>query len=1669
MFGFLLSRIKNPLHMTAIPKVTRVFEYLKALTQIRNPIPTQLGTYKWNLKLSDVPVHGCIDRAFQGQVNKVEGAGRLDESDSPDFVFRVKKPSLTNCPPPPIELKDWLAHSDYKNPVREPQIIPLRKEFDEDQNVLELRFDDDDKRVKAWDKWKEQWTLWAEKARQDLKAQEFFNKIYELHATIEKQPEQLELVLGDGILQYGSQGTVIHHPVLLKRCQIVFEPDIPSFSVVETAHPVELYTALFQMLPDVPAQTIHTCRQEAEEGGHHPLDFTSTQGFLRAVVARLSPWGSFDEDEVYSEKEAEEKPRIFRQPVLFLRSRSQGLVVAIDRILEELKTQADAGLEVPTSIQRIVGIDTSPLISDQETDAVSLASGNQDENVLFSKPANGEQLMIAQRLEQHGSVLVQGPPGTGKTHTIANLVGHLLAQGKSVLVTSDRAKALRVVREKVVEDLQPLCVSVLTSDAESQSQLESSVDAISDRLSASNPNQLEEEAAELEKQRKKLIEHIKQLRMELKGILESEYRDIVVDGKAYSPSDAARFVAQRAGERNWIPGPLPPSKPMPLSVSELKELYETNALVSADAERELSLSLPDPDKLLTPAEFSELIKTRANIVEQGQILVNYTLWSKVASPSLADELDQLMAELISEFSTLRNMQPWELVLIEAKRQGEQTAQTWHEFFNRIRKLGDDSVGIDRIVLDHDPVLAPDLSLEDQLQVITEIISHLQSGKKLGWKEKLLKKDWFTLIEKLRIRGKQPNPSLIEHFSALKAITEYEAEKQEVIRRWKILVTSNKGPDPDSFGDKPERVFPQYLEKMLHLFSWEEHTWKALLQKIEVTGFQWDAFLRDIPPNPTPVIGPLIRQCNAVLEHMPPQVGHYINSIRYDETQKQIDRLQDEIQKVIDSNPNKAKVTLSLASAVSSVNPLEYEEAYEQLQRLFYSNKALARRRELLKKLEVSCPDWARAIANRIKPHKESSLPGDPVSAWLWRQLTEELDRRHGGDIEALSRKIDKANDDLFKITTRLIDCKAWAAQCRRTGLKQQQALQGWRQVVKRIGKGTGKRAELFRMEARKLMAECRTAVPVWIMPLNRVVENFTPTGQPFDVVIIDEASQMDVMGLISLYMAKQVIVVGDDKQVSPDAVGQQVDSVQHLINEWLYDIPNGNLYDGKTSIYDLAVQSFGGTIMLKEHFRCAPEIIQFSNALSYDGQIKPLRDDSSINLKPHWIPYRVTDAFSENKVNKKEAETIAALVVSATEQPEYKNASFGVISLVGEEQALTVQKLLTKYLSPDEFHRRRILCGNPANFQGDERDVIFLSVVDGPANGPLTKREFGTNDMYRKRYNVAVSRAKDQVWVAYSLQPDVDLKPGDIRRRLIEHALNPTALCRMIEQEETHTESEFERLVLRQLMNAGYKVIPQWKVGAYRIDLVVEGGGKRLAVECDGDRFHLDKIDEDMARQAILERLGWQFARIRGSQYFRNPEAAMKPVFEKLQAIGVTPDLEFQTPEEPLGTTELQDRVSRRAEELLREWSEEGISSEAVTYEKSPAETVVTVPRTVEPAPTPTSKPASKDITPLRETTLPAVVTLVKPEKPPVDISQATTVKEVILAVLKVRPYYTAKQEDLFENVCQHLKLTTDKIARDKFEAALKQLARKTIIQIFHQDGVCVRLILKRYREEYEN
>jgi very-short-patch-repair endonuclease len=1494
-------------------KLTRVFRYLEALNQHRNPAKRQLREQPWSLWMRDLPEHPAIERgAAKASTSKPkDGNGQGTEEGGPTYVLKVRRPRLSRPPEPPGEISAWLEDGwdDPSNAVAAAETLESSESRREPRIV---KFAEDPARTAAWERWKILRDEWVKAEKPARAAMKIFEMFYALYGRIDREAERVELVLGDGILSWQRAEGGIHHPILLQRLQLQFDASVPEFTLSEADHPVELYSALFQSMSDVDGRAIGRCREELDEGEFHPLINGATSGFLKRFVVQLSPRGEFLEDRAPS-KEASD-PCIGRDPALFLRARTLGFAAAIEGILADLRTRED----LPWSLLNIVG--EEPPIPEVGKAHSPGAAPPADSEVLLSKPANPEQIRIAQQLEEHGGVLVQGPPGTGKTHTIGNLVGHLLAQGKSVLVTSHTTKALRMVRHHIVPELRPLCVSVLESDLESRKQLESAVGSISERLSRADAGSLEMEAKNLEAERSDLLKKLGEIRNRFTDARADEYREMVIAGKSWTPADAARQVVQEKDAHDWIPGPVAAVAPLPLSPSELADLYRTGVSISREDENELSGHLPELRDLPRAEEFETSVSER-NRLGMEDLDLRSDLWESGAERNSPEEVEGLSTALIQAAEPLSGKEKWKLAAVYAGKYGDVHRQPWDQLVSLVRLVHREAANAQESFVKYGPEASGAFAAKEQERIAGEIVAHLEDGGKLGSITLFTHKTWSQFLEHAKVNNARPR--FPEHFQALRQFFRLKGLREDLGARWDRQVATLGTLPSGEMGEEIEKTLMQYCDSIEQCLEWQNKTWLPLQQHLEELGFRWEKFLAEQPA----VVGPegeLARIHMAVTKALVPILDSRFKRLKLLQLEEEVRDLKGRL-KLASRVAKASKVIGQLLAGVTDENSNRYRDAYERLLELKSKQADLDLRRALLAKLETAAPAWAGAIRNRTGVHGRGEPPRDAPSAWTWRQLNDELDRRSGVSLEALQAKSEKMREQLRRATVELIDKRSWSSQVRRTSSRQRQALVGWLDTIRRIGKGHGIRVSHLRAEAARKMRECRGAVPVWVMPLSRVVENFDPRTTRFDVVIIDEASQSDVMALVALYLGKTVLVVGDHEQVSPSAVGQDLGVIQNLIFQYLRGIPNCDLYDGQISIYDLARQSFGGTTCLVEHFRCVPEIIQFSNMVSYDGRIKPLRDASRVHLRPHTIAHRVTSSSRDGKVNRQEALTVASLVAAAIEQPEYKGndagqpVSFGVVSLVGDEQAIEIDNLVRAHVSPDRYELHRVLCGNAAQFQGDERDVVFISLVDTAERGSLSLRD---QELFKQRFNVAASRARDQMWIVHSLTPHNDLKADDLRRQLIEHAEDPARLMRALEEKEKRTQSNFEREVMKRLVAAGYRVTPHWKIGTFRIDLVVEGDGKRLAIECDGDRYQpLEKLPEDMDRQSVLERMGWIFTRIRSSEFLRHPSRAMKPVLEKLLALEIPPADSREL--EPVGVAshELIDRVIRRAEDLRRSWS----------------------------------------------------------------------------------------------------------------------------------------------------
>jgi len=291
-------------------------------------------------------------------------------------------------------------------------------------------------------------------------------------------------VIGNGVI-VDLNNQSICHPVLFKRVKFEFDSKENIIKICDTDTDPELYTLLFQEMSQINYGVVRELNDELREHFYHPLDRNETLDFLKTLTHRLCSESKF----IYNENDEPAPSDIIItrwSPVFFIRKRIDGALKAFETIIENIEKTGF----VPNHLAELVDsrtIDVQNINHELSIDEQLAALNGENLDILLAKEANREQLEIAERIENYNAVLVQGPPGTGKTHTIANLLGHFLAQGKNILVTSYTKKALSVLKSQVPKEIQNLCVSVLD---DTNDDMVRSIDGISEYLSSFTSNEL---------------------------------------------------------------------------------------------------------------------------------------------------------------------------------------------------------------------------------------------------------------------------------------------------------------------------------------------------------------------------------------------------------------------------------------------------------------------------------------------------------------------------------------------------------------------------------------------------------------------------------------------------------------------------------------------------------------------------------------------------------------------------------------------------------------------------------------------------------------------------------------------------------------------------------------------------------------------------------------------------------------------------------------------------------------------------------------------------------------------------------------------------------------------------------------------------------------------------
>ena len=434
----------------------------------------------------------------------------------------------------------------------------------------------------------------------------------------------------------------------------------------------------------------------------------------------------------------------------------------------------------------------------------------------------------------------------------------------------------------------------------------------------------------------------------------------------------------------------------------------------------------------------------------------------------------------------------------------------------------------------------------------------------------------------------------------------------------------------------------------------------------------------------------------------------------------------------------------------------------------------------------------------------------------------------------------------------------------------------------------------------------RALKPCFMMGPLSVAQYLKPGAPPFDLIVMDEASQLrpeDALGAVA--RGGQLVVVGDPKQLPPTdffkrSIGSEEDDEE--------EAEETAAAAGTESILDLASSLYQPLRRLRWHYRSRHEsLIAFSNQEFYDGDLIVFPSPAAASRDGLGVRFEhVPEGVLKDRRNPREAERVVAAALA--HMREHPGESLGIAALNVPQREL-IENLFEAARKNEPAAERFVearaeslepfFIKNLENVQGDERDVIFVSVTYGPpTTGVPVPQRFGpiNGPSGHRRLNVLFTRAKRRLVVFSSLTADdVRVGPGSSRGvRAFKGYLAFAQTGRLVGQAALSArgpDSDFEVAVAAALRARNLDVVHQVGVAGYFIDLAVRDPNKTdaflLGVECDGATYHSGRCarDRDRLRQQVLEGLGWNIHRVWSTDWFKYPAQEVAKVVARVEAL----------------------------------------------------------------------------------------------------------------------------------------------------------------------------------------
>ncbi len=771
-------------------KIIRLVEYLTALAKINAKIVRSVDDYRKILWIHNIPKEPkyCFTQAW----------GQEDEYDG-DIWIEIKKIQEPELPKIPTECQDWVKQETLRNTKDFPKLhdviavehIEINPEIEKKYPVAEtLHLENYPDIQQKWDDYlDEQWIPWTELYNRYATVQKVYAGLFHIYQEQQKLGEQYELVFCKGLLCWKTpSGHETKRHIIVAKASLEFEPHLGKFTVKQAIDgdqvDIEFDMLDVQDRPQNAHQLVEDGHKAIEANLWSRIDIDAVLSSIANSLAD-SGQGEYHPDRMKPEhRSLTNKPIIEFAPALILRKRSMR---GLEQLLLTIKEQVEAGEATPDEFLDLC--ESLPEKNEEEINSDSTGLGGlKDEEVYFPLPANNEQRRIILTLDRQKGVLVQGPPGTGKSHTIANLICHLLATGKRILVTAKTPRALQVLHDKLPSEIKPLCINLLGQGTEERESLARSVTGILTRIDrreeANNGQRIQILENRINDNRKAKAETDNKIM----ALRESETFTHNIANGQYSGTAAqiARNLRKDTEQYAWFTDSINPDGTLPLSQDEIKCLCRDIVEIDQETEKDLSLFLPDIEKLpggkAVRAAFQKEFEVQKR-AEEGKERLNSQ--EGKALIHAGKEKIELMLRYLADFSaaseTIRQ-RPMQWIKKAVHDVLTNRDTPWKELLSLSKQHANDIHGLAAQVDNIDITIPQDMNRKKILHDAKVLNDHFEAGGGTGvwfFKPKIVRKH-ADLIGNVKVDGLNCNNS-----DSLQKLINYLTVEQELNYVWSL--------------------------------------------------------------------------------------------------------------------------------------------------------------------------------------------------------------------------------------------------------------------------------------------------------------------------------------------------------------------------------------------------------------------------------------------------------------------------------------------------------------------------------------------------------------------------------------------------------------------------------------------------------------------------------------------------------------------------------------------------------------------------------------------------------------------------------------------------------------------------------------------------------------------